>query len=208
VSVDPAVAQEFPALRLWTTKFDGGAAPAPPEIKARLRDLSDGFRGPQAVALRTQPVPHAYRVFCRHIGMDPDRDRVPVEHLAVERLKAGAFRSRSLLDDALTIAIMETGVGIWALDAGTLSGGLEVRQAVEHEPLGRLDDRAPWLPAGRLVVADDAGPVAVLLGDVAPGHGVTPRTRSTTLFALQVAGVPDAHVEEALWIVSDIVNGE
>jgi DNA/RNA-binding domain of Phe-tRNA-synthetase-like protein len=207
VSVDPQVANEFPALHLWTSTLAGPFGRSSPELKARLRDLSDGFRGPQALALRTQPVPHAYRVFARHVGLDPDRDRVPVEHLAVERLTAGAFRSRSLLDDALTVAIMETSVGVWALDAETLAGDLEIRPAVEHEPLGRRDERAPWLPAGRLVVADDAGPVAVLMGDVAPGHGVTPRTARATLFAIQVAGVPDVHVEEALWTVQDIVAG-
>jgi DNA/RNA-binding domain of Phe-tRNA-synthetase-like protein len=209
VRVAATVAAEFPALRLWTASLERGVGRSTPELKARLRDLSDGFRGPQAVALRTQPIPHAYRVFARQIGLDPDRDgdRVPIEHLAVERLKAGGFRSHSLLYDALTIAILETSVGIWALDAGKLSGELSVREAVEHEPLGRLDERAPWLPAGRLVVADDLGPVAVLLGDVARGHGVTPATSGTTLFAIQVEGVPSVHVEEALWIVADIVDG-
>ena len=28
-----------------------------------------------------------------------------------------------------------------------------------------------------------------------------------TLFAVQVAGVPDIHVEEALWTVADILTG-
>ncbi len=29
-----------------------------------------------------------------------------------------------------------------------------------------------------------------------------------TLFSVQVAGVPDIHVEEALWTVADIVEAE
>ena len=41
-------------------------------------------------------------MFFRHIGLDPDEHRTPVEALALERLKRGGFPSRSTLDDALT----------------------------------------------------------------------------------------------------------
>ena len=98
--------------------------------------LSDRFRGAQAIELRRQPVPHAYRVFFRHIGLDPDEHRTPVEALALERLKAGGFASRSVLDDALTIAVMETGVPVWALDAGRVEGELGLRPARRGERLG------------------------------------------------------------------------
>ena len=64
--------------------------PSPPELRERLRELSDRFRGAQAIALRRQPIPHAYRVFFRHIGLEPDEHRVPVEALALERMKAAA----------------------------------------------------------------------------------------------------------------------
>jgi hypothetical protein len=49
--------------------------------------------------------------------------------------------------------------------------------------------------------------VGVLFGALAPGRGVGPRTTRMTLFSVQVAGVPDIHVEEALWTVADIVGG-
>jgi DNA/RNA-binding domain of Phe-tRNA-synthetase-like protein len=168
--------------------------------------MSSRFRGAQAIALRSKPIPHAYRVFYRHIGLDPDVDRVPVEAVVVERLKAGNFRSVSLYHDALTVAIVETGVPVWALDAGTLEGPLELRHLRADEPLGRGAQYPTWLPAGRLVVADLAGPVAVLFGDVAPTHGVTNETKRARLFTLQVEGVPDIHVSEALWTVADIVE--
>ena len=203
--VDPAIADEFPELRLWWTVLPGTRARAPEGVRERLRVMSERFNGPKAVALRTQPIPHAYRVFFRHIGLDPDTHRVPVEHVAVERLKAGAFKSRSVVDDAVTIATMETSVGLWALDAGLLQGELSLRAAQEGEPLGRRDEFTAWLPAGRLVVADDAGPVAVLFGDVAPGYAVTRETEQVALFAVQVAGVPAIHVEEAFWTVEEIV---
>ena len=57
-------------------------------------------------------------------------------------------------------------------------------------------------------MADDAGPVGVLFGTLAPGRGVSGGTTRITLLALQVAGVPDIHVEEALWSVSEILTGE
>jgi hypothetical protein len=57
-------------------------------------------------------------------------------------------------------------------------------------------------------VADDAGPVGVLFGALAPGRGVGRETTRMTLLAVQVAGVPDIHVDEALWTVADILTGE
>jgi DNA/RNA-binding domain of Phe-tRNA-synthetase-like protein len=204
--VDPAIAAEWPGLRLAWTAFAAVPGPSPPEVRARLRAVSDAFRGPQAMALRRQPIPHAYRVFYRHIGLEPDEQRVPVEALALERMKRGGFRSRNLLDDAITIAVMDTSVPVWALDLDRMEGELELRPAAEGEPLGRADTALP-LPAGRLVVADGAGPLAVLFGDPAPGHGVTMDTRAMAVFSVAVPGVPAIHLEEALWIVWDIVAG-
>src|SRR5437763_1490680 len=117
MSVAPEIASEFPELALWTAELEAGTEPTPPELKQRLRDLSDRYRGPQAVQLRGQPIPHAYRVFFRHIGLDPDVHRIPVEELVVERLKHGGFESHNLLEDALLIATVETGVPVYALDA-------------------------------------------------------------------------------------------
>jgi DNA/RNA-binding domain of Phe-tRNA-synthetase-like protein len=203
--IDPEIADEFPDLRLHERTLAARSVASPPELRERLRVLSDRIRGPQAIALRRQPVPHAYRVFFRHIGLDPDEHRTPVEALALERLKTGGFASRSTLDDALTIAVMETGVPVWALDADRVAGELGLRPAARGERLGE-GEYASDVPAGRLVVADDAGPVGVLFGALAPGRGVSRGTTRMTLLALQVAAVPDIHVEEALWTVEDIVG--
>jgi len=196
---------EFPELALWSVTVEARSGRSPEPVRERLRALSDRIRGPQALALRQQPVPWAYRVFFRHIGLDPDVQRTPVEAIALERLIKGGLRSESLLDDALTIAVMETGVPLWALDADRAEGGLGLRGAVAGESLGRGED-APALVAGRLVVADSAGPVAVLFGDMASGLGVTRQTARITLFTVQVAGVPTIHVEEALWTAADIIG--
>jgi len=199
------LAEEWPGLRLAWSAFAAVPGPSPPELRERLRLLSDRFRGPQAIALRRQAIPHAYRVFFRHIGLEPDETRTPVEALALERMKHGGFRSRSLLDDAITIAVMDTSVPVWALDASVLEGDLELRAAREGEPLGRAGEPG-GVPRGRLVVADPRGPVAVLFGDPAPGCGVTERCRELALFSVAVPGVPPIHVEEALWTVWDIVT--
>jgi len=196
--IDPAVGEEFPELRVVEVTFDAAPGPSPPEVRAQLRHLSDRFRGAQAVAMRRQPVPHAYRVFFRHVGLDPDEHRTPVEAAAMRRLLEGHFRSDNLLDDALVIALVETGVPIWALDASAVRGRLGLRPGRPGERLGR-SQTAPVLAPARLAVADEESPLAVLFGDLAPGHGVTRATRRMTLFALQVPGVPAIWVEEALW---------
>ena len=138
-------------------------------------------------------------------GLDPDAERTPAEAATLERLVQGGFRSESLLDDALLIALVETGVPIWALDEAHVEGTLGIRLAGADERLGAAED-APPVPPGRLVVADDRGPLAVLFGELAPGHGVTPDTQAMRLFSVQVDGVPSIHVEEALWQCADILQ--
>ena len=202
--VDAEVADEFPELRLFELAVDARPGRTPRSVQERLRYLSSRFRGPQAVAQRQQPVPWAYRVFYRHVGLDPDADRTPAEAAMLDRLMHGGFKSDNLLDDALLVALVETGVPIWALDAAKVDGTLGVRVAEEGEHLGRAED-APPVPAGRLVVADARSPLAVLFGELAPGHGVTHDTEAMRLFSVQVAGVPSIHVEEALFQCSEIL---
>jgi hypothetical protein len=48
--------------------------------------------------------------------------------------------------------------------------------------------------------------VGVLFGDLAPGRAVTARSEAMTLFSVQVKGVPSIHVEEALWMVCDVLG--
>ena len=59
------------------------------------------------------------------------------------------------------------------------------------------------LSARQLVVADDARPVAMVLGEVAHDAGVTWDTERMTLCALRVKGVPPIAVEEALWMAAE-----
>ena len=197
---------EFPDLRLHVIAVNACAGRSPRALKQRLHDLSDRFRGGQALTLRQEPVPWAYRVFFRHIGLDPDATRTPLEQAALDRLLHGSFRSSNLLDDALLVALIETGIPVWALDDRHTTGRLGIRTAQAGEHLGEGDAALP-LPSGRLVVVDDAGPVGVLFGPLAPGRGCTKSTDRMLLFAIQVAGVPTIHVEEALWSVVESLGG-
>lgn len=199
------VGAEFPQVALLFTEVHASSGRSPGGVKDRLRGLSDRLRGAQAIVMRQAPIPWAYRVFYRHIGLDPDADRTPLEAAVLERLLRGGFKSRNLLDDALTISLVETGVPIWALDADTVEGRLGVRIADPEETLGRAPQALP-IPAGRLVVADERSPVAVLFGDVAQGHGVTRHTQRMTLFTVQVAGVPQIHVEEAMYTCREVLQ--
>jgi hypothetical protein len=127
-----------------------------------------------------------------------------VEAVVVERLMHGGFRSRGRVEDALLVGALETGVPLWALDAGCVSGPLGVRAARTGERLGEGDLASDI--AGRLVVADAAAPVAMLLGAVADGYGPAAGTRRLRVFAVAVAGVPRAHVEEALWVAAELLG--
>jgi DNA/RNA-binding domain of Phe-tRNA-synthetase-like protein len=201
--VGEALAEEFPELGLFHATVMASSGRSPKPVKERLRQMSDRFTGPKAVQTRQQPVPWAYRVFFRQIGIDPDDQRPPAEAVALERMRAGAFHSRNLLDDALLIATVETGVPVLAFDAERVEDSLGLRLAEEGERLGG-DGRD--LRAGQILVADELRPLAVLFGDTAPGRGVGPDTSRMRLATVRVKGVPDVSVEEALWTVADILT--
>jgi DNA/RNA-binding domain of Phe-tRNA-synthetase-like protein len=202
--IAPDLSDEFPGLGLRLVVVDRGSGRSPREVKERLRMLSDRFAGAQAINMRHQPIPWAYRVFYRHIGLDPDEQRTPVEELALERMRHGGFVSQSRLEDALTIAIIESGVALRAFDAARVVGVPGVRTTVAGE---LLEGRPTELPEGTLVIADDERPLALLFGAAASDTGVGRRTSSTMLIAIRVGGVPEIAVEEALWLAGGILAG-
>jgi DNA/RNA-binding domain of Phe-tRNA-synthetase-like protein len=204
--IAPDVAAELPGLRLAEADAPAVTDRTPRELRVRLRVLSDRFGGARAVELRREDVPAAYRVFFRHVGLDPDVDRPPAEAAMVDRLIHGGFRSTGMPQDALLLAVAETGVPVWALDAARVDGTLGIRSSAPGES-------GFWSSGGRepgsagLVVADAAAPVAVLFGQPGPGRVPTRATTALRLFAIGVAGVPDVHVEEALWTCAEALSG-
>jgi len=197
--VAPHLEAEFPGLSLATVEVDGRPGRSPEPVRRRLRDLSDRLFGAEAIRLRGRPIPWAYRVFYRQIGLDPDRDRTPVEQLVLDRLQDGGFRSRGLPADALTIATIETGVALRCFDADRLEGELCIRDAAPGE---RLPGRRSDLATGTLTIADEAGPVGLLFGETAAGRGVERDSRRIAIAAVGVGAVPAISVEEALWIAA------
>jgi DNA/RNA-binding domain of Phe-tRNA-synthetase-like protein len=205
--IAPALRAEFPGLRLDWVTAEARLRASPRELKRRLRDLASRYRGANVIAMRTQPIAHAYRTFFHQIGLDPDVRRIPSEQAAVSRLFQGHFPSRNLIDDACLIALIETGVPVWALDASVVdAGGLGIRLSVAGDRLG-LGELSRVLPEGRLVVADAQRIHALLFDEqVAPGNGVDGSTERVALFTLGVDGVPTIHIEEALWICVEALN--
>jgi DNA/RNA-binding domain of Phe-tRNA-synthetase-like protein len=189
--VDPALSAEFPGLRLQWVAIEARVRASSRELAGRLRALSDRYRGATVVAMRTKPIPHAYRSFFRQVGLDPDASRIPSEEAAVRRLLHGGFRSGDTLQDARLIALVETGVPVWALDA----------RLVDTNTLGIR------LSSGRLIVADSERVHATLFGEPEAGHVPGPRTRRIILFDVGVDGVPAIHLEEALWVAAEVLEG-
>ena len=197
------LADEFPELALRHMTLDARVRRSPQPVRRRLQQMAGRITGGHVVHMRQDPVPWAYRVFWRQVGIDPDSDRTPVERLAVDRLKAGGLPSRNSLDDALTIATLETGVPLMAFDAERVGAHIGLRLAADHEPLG---GSGRPLSAGQIVVADEDRPLALLDGEVAEERGVTAATKRMTIASLQVRGVPEISVEEALWTVADALS--
>lgn len=187
--VAPDLAAEHPGLWLGWTELEASPGPTPPELRERLRAMADRMRGADAIALRSREVPHAHRVFFRHVGLDPDVVRTPVEAIALRRMQEGGLRPQGVVPDALTVATLETGVGVWAFDASAVVGALALRVA-----------------GGRLVIADEDGPLAVLFREPEARAAVTKATRRIALAAVAVPSVPDLFVHEALWTAWDILR--
>lgn len=203
--VDAEVAAEFPDLEIVQTTVAAGTGRSAPEIRERLRYLSRRMSGAEAVAFRTRPIPQAYRVLFRHLGLDPDEQRPPGEAVVLERLMKGEYRADNRLDDAITIAVAETGVPVWGLDEDRIEGVLGLRPAQAGETIG-TDEYANEVPGGRLVVADDAGTVGVLFGPLATSHLATKDTRAIRLFAVRAPNVPSIHLDEALFTCAECLT--
>ena len=172
-------------------------------MKDQLKELAARFSGAQAVNLRHQAIPWAYRVFFRHIGLDPDEQRTPVEEVALERMRKGGFPSQSLLDDALTIAIAESGVALRAFDADRVEGRLgDSPQRARRAARGQARraaardarDRGRGAPAGAPLRRDGLGSRRL------------EQDEADLLCAIQVRGVPDIAVEEAMWLAAGVMR--
>lgn len=191
------VSEEFPALELLYVATGGGNTRSPREIRNRMKEASDRVRVAGAPALRQARVPSAYRAFYRQLGTDPDVVLSPIDVVLRERLRAGRFRTRGRVRDAMLLASVETHVPMWAMSADELVADIGVRATEGGETLATGDGEQE-LPAGQLVVADAVAPRAALLEPVPEPVAVTKDTRHTVVYCLVVADVPRLVVHEAL----------
>jgi phenylalanyl-tRNA synthetase beta subunit len=99
--------------------------------------------------------------------------------------------------DALTIATVETGVALRAFDAAQLSGRLCIRDSAPGES---LPGKPGKLAQGTLTIADERAPLELLFGTAATDGSLESTTRRIAVVAVQVKGVPQAAIDEALWI--------
>jgi DNA/RNA-binding domain of Phe-tRNA-synthetase-like protein len=200
--IEPDLAEEFPQLGVLHARVEVSPARTPASVKERLRTLSNRYTGGKVIHMRQEAVPWAYRVFFRQVGIDPDSHRTPVEQAALDRMKWGGFRSSNLVDDALLIAVIETGVPVIAFDGDKVGSTIGLRLSHAGELLGGsgrpLSDR-------QIVVADEERSLAVLFDEVAVECGVSWETERMVLAALEVKGVPRISVEEALWMASEVL---
>jgi DNA/RNA-binding domain of Phe-tRNA-synthetase-like protein len=196
---------EFPGLALRYAVVPARPGRSTAGAKMRLRYLANRMHGHRALAMRREPIAAAYRIFFRHIGLDPDQFRTPIEAAVLERLRAGGFKSEGLVDDAVTIAIVETGVAMRALDADRIQGDLGLRLAQPEERLGG-DPNGVELPEDALVLADQQRALGLIFGETDPEAEVRKgKTTRVALCAIQVGGVPDISVEEALWTAAGVL---
>lgn len=167
--------------------------------KQRLRFLSTSVRGQDVLHMHQQEAPAAYRELYRNVGRDPDEDRPPMEEAFVERLARGGFPHIGMPSDAMMIVLAETGIPIWAVDAGLVDGELGIRRSERGEipvPAG-LD---PDLTVGHLVVADGLGVVAELCRDPRPVRAIDRETTEAVFYSVRPGAVSDMRVHEAFWM--------
>jgi AcrR family transcriptional regulator/DNA/RNA-binding domain of Phe-tRNA-synthetase-like protein len=191
---------DFPELSIWTADVPARAQPSPDAVRRRMDAAGARLTGADAIGTRSESTPWAYRVFARRVGIDPDAAESTVEAAALQQHTELAAAG-SLPADAQLIAVAETGVPVLAFDADKLDGELWLRRAIPGERIG--DER---IEPGRPVLADRTRVLAAPFGQADAAAAVMEDTERMTFVALQVKGVPDVGVEEALWTVVEIAQ--
>lgn len=94
-----------------------------------------------------------------------------------EKLRRCGLRSLNVVVDITNYVMLELGQPMHAFDNDELSGAICVRYAVEGEEITLLDGETRAMPPSTLVIADEAGAVAVAGVMGGSGSSVTGKTR-------------------------------
>lgn len=193
------VALHYPHLHLYVVEVPNEPSTrARHDLKERLGRLAERIGGPQVLRQHEQEVPHAFRKLYLQMGLDPGVQPTPIDAVLQERIAYGMFRSMGLVDDALKVALLETGVPVWAADSAKLAGDLAL-QMPDVDPEGGRPSAVPF-------IADGRGTIAPVGGAPKEPHAVGRKTKDLTLFALQCDGISTMHVQEALWLAQSLVH--
>ena len=170
------VARDLFALGAEALSLPTAAIPVPAWAVVRPGDVVPGNGGfAPHVAADAQNACRSYTA----LWIEGVPERLP-DYLR-ERLRRAGQRCIHPVVDLLNLQMLETGQPLHAFDAETLQGNLTVRWAQIGETLDALDGRDLPLESDMLVIADDAGPVA--LAGIIGGRrtAVTAQTRSIVL---------------------------
>jgi DNA/RNA-binding domain of Phe-tRNA-synthetase-like protein len=127
------LAAEFPGLRADWLICQCSDHSCDPGVGERLALLASRFNGRQALELRQQQVPAAYRSFFRQVGIDPEQQPTPIEQAVLGRLLSGGNLPQDRISDGLLLALLETSVPVVAFEAGVVAPPISIRGAEQGE---------------------------------------------------------------------------
>lgn len=196
------LAAEFPDLRADWLLCQCSDHRCDLGVGERLGQLASRFSGRQAVELRQQQVPAAYRSFFRQVGIDPDQQPTPIEQAVLGRLLSGGNLPQDRISDGLLLALLETFVPVIAFEASAVSPPIIIRGAERGELVAEAE-----LELGALILADGQRPLCQLFSIPAPPLAAVAKSESLLLVAVVVPGVSDLAGDEALTIAAAAISG-
>ena len=152
----------LPERALPERALPGPALPeqsSPPAVAAYPRLAPEELAASWGVAAAVHAA-HACPRFHGRVIVEVDNTRASPPWLR-ERLRRAGLRSISPVVDVTNYIVLELGQPMHAYDLDRLVGSLQVRFAAEGEACELLDGRRVDLATDVLVIADDAGPVAL-----------------------------------------------
>lgn len=133
--------------------------------------------------------PNACPIYCGRVIRGIDPNAVTPEWM-VRRLQRCGVRAIHPVVDVTNYVLLELGEPMHAFDLAKVAGGIQVRTARAGETLALLNDQTVDLTAGTLVIADDAG--AVALAGIMGGAGSAVSDRTTDIFLEAAHFTPEA----------------
>lgn len=193
---------EFPDLRADWLGCACGDHRCDPGVGERLELLASRINGRQALELRQQQIPAAYRSFFRQIGLDPDQQLTPIEQAVLGRLLSGGNLPQDRISDALLLALLETSVPVFAFDAEFVSPPIEIRSVGVDEVVEGVASEP-----GELVLADLQRPLCQLFSPPQPPLAAGGASDQLLLVTILVPGVSAIAADEALTIAAEAISG-